>query len=356
MQRLNHVPFLMQLTVVGLIVLLALGLPALAAHPESPAAPVPTEDELHVCAGSGRSFDETSGPLVETIEVAGLPPSSQVTNVTVDLNIVHSWSGDVVAVLGHGSTDVTLVHRPGTSNTAFNCNCGCPYDNVVGTFADGAAGDADRCVFGSGGVDAAHGPYAPIGPNSLADFIGSNPNGAWNLTLTDMADDEGGSLPANGFCLTITYHDPLAVVLAEFSAVQQGDAVRVTWETNSELGNTGFNLYRGVSPDGWDRQLNEALIPSQAPGSPSGFTYTWEDRADLVAGVTYYYWVEDVNVDGLPTRHGPVSVVFSAPTAVTLGGAQGSPTAALPALPWLWVAGGAVAAGAALAVGRRRRR
>ncbi|QLQ06585.1 MAG: hypothetical protein HZY76_11420 [Anaerolineae bacterium] len=120
--------------------------------------------------------------------------------------------------------------------------------------------------------------------------------------------------------------------------MQQGDAVRVTWETNSELGNTGFNLYRGVSPDGWDRQLNEALIPSQAPGSPSGFTYTWEDRADLVAGVTYYYWLEDVNVDGLPTVHGPVSVVFSAPT-VTLGGAQGSPTAALPALPWLWAAG-----------------
>ena len=49
---------------------------------------------------------------------------------------------------------------------------------------------------------------------------------------------------------------PLAVTLADFSAVQQGDHVLVTWETNSELNNRGFNLYRGTSAAGPDRQLN----------------------------------------------------------------------------------------------------
>ncbi|QLQ06902.1 MAG: hypothetical protein HZY76_13210 [Anaerolineae bacterium] len=111
----------------------------------------------------------------------------------------------------------------------------------------------------------------------------------------------------------VTEAAPLAVTLAEFSAVQQGDAVLVTWETASELGNLGFNLYRGTSPDGWDRQLNPALIPSQAPGSPSGFTYTWTDQADLAPGATYYYWLEAVDVNGTPSVHGPVSVDYVGP-------------------------------------------
>ena len=111
---------------------------------------------------------------------------------------------------------------------------------------------------------------------------------------------------------------PLAVTLADFSAVQQGDAVLVTWETNSELENRGFNLYRGTSAAGSDRQLNTTLIPSQSQGNPGGFIYTWEDRADLAPGTTYFYWVEDVNIYGAATRHGPVSVDFSVPTAVEM--------------------------------------
>ncbi len=143
---------------------------------------------------------------------------------------------------------------------------------------------------------------------------------------------------------------PLAVTLAEFSAVQQGGAVLVTWETNSELDNRGFNLYRGLSPDGPDRQLNATLIPSQSPGSPGSFVYTWEDRQELISGVTYYYWVEAVDVSGVTTRYGPVSALFVGPTAVRLHGLQASPAAAVAGLPWLLIA---AAAGLALAARRR---
>ena len=68
--------------------------------------------------------------------------------------------------------------------------------------------------------------------------------------------------------------NPMAVTLADFSAVQTGDPVVLTWETNSELHNRGFNLYRGVSSTAPDRQLNDALIPSQSQGNPGGFIYT----------------------------------------------------------------------------------
>jgi hypothetical protein len=115
----------------------------------------------------------------------------------------------------------------------------------------------------------------------------------------------------------------------------------------------GFNLYRGTSPDGWDRQLNTALIPSQSQGNPSGFVYTWLDDVDLVAGTSYYYWLQDVDTSGAMTMHGPVSVDFTVPTAVTLSGITASPAAGAAALPWLWIVAGA---GAALGVSRMRRR
>ena len=118
------------------------------------------------------------------------------------------------------------------------------------------------------------------------------------------------------FALKVT--SPTAITLADFSAAQAGDAVVLTWETATELNNRGFNLYRGLAPGAPDRQLNETLIPSQSQGNPGGFTYTWEDRADLVPGTTYYYWVEDVDLNNVATRHGPVSVEYNAPTAVRL--------------------------------------
>ncbi|HSN75112.1 MAG TPA: hypothetical protein VL334_08485, partial [Anaerolineae bacterium] len=145
---------------------------------------------------------------------------------------------------------------------------------------------------------------------------------------------------------------PLAVTLAAFSADAQADRVVITWETVSEASNAGFNLYRGTWPGGPDRQLNAALIPSQSQGSPAGFVYTWQDEADLAAGQTYWYWLEDVSLNGVATQHGPVSVDYVGPTAVTLASVSASPAAAAgAALPWLLAAAGA---GAALALGRRR--
>jgi hypothetical protein len=145
----------------------------------------------------------------------------------------------------------------------------------------------------------------------------------------------------------------LAVTLADFYAQQVADHVRVTWETASELGNMGFNLYRGTTPAGPDRRLNDLLIPSQSLGNPGGFTYTWDDYADLVPGVTYFYWVEDVDVNGAATRHGPVSVDYSVPTAVTLSDVSASPAAGAAALPWLLVVAGS---GAGLGAARLKRR
>ncbi len=137
------------------------------------------------------------------------------------------------------------------------------------------------------------------------------------VTVSEAGDFSGyawgeniGWIKFNGTALNSTAYKvatagPLAVTLADFSAVQQDDFVLLTWETDSELENRGFNLYRGTWDAGPDRQLNQTLIPSQSPGSSGGYVYTWEDRADLVPGTAYFYWVEDVDIHGATTDARP---------------------------------------------------
>ena len=146
---------------------------------------------------------------------------------------------------------------------------------------------------------------------------------------------------------------PVAVTLASFAAEAQANQVLVTWETVSEIDNAGFNLYRGTADDGSDRTLLVS-IPSQAPGSSQGASYSFGDSA-IQDGQTYYYWLESIDLNGVATMHGPVSVDFSVPTAVTLSEIAASPAAG-SALP---MAGATLALllplAAGLAVARRRR-
>lgn len=110
---------------------------------------------------------------------------------------------------------------------------------------------------------------------------------------------------------------PLSVLLADFSAQAQSDHVQVAWETVSEADNAGFNLYRSLTADGEYTLLG--YIPSASPGSPSGAAYSYQDF-DVQTGQTYWYKLEDINLAGVATMHGPLSVVFGqTPTAVTLG-------------------------------------
>lgn len=109
---------------------------------------------------------------------------------------------------------------------------------------------------------------------------------------------------------------PLAVTLASFDATAQPGAIHVAWETASEIGNTGFNLYRSLD-DNRNNATLLAYVPSQAPGSPQGFAYSYDDTG-VAPGQTAWYWLADVDVNGVATEHGPVSATMLTPTAVTL--------------------------------------
>lgn len=126
---------------------------------------------------------------------------------------------------------------------------------------------------------------------------------------------------------------PLAITLASFEAQPQASSMRVSWETVSELNNAGFNLYRGSSAA---PESMLAYVASVAPGANYGASYEWFDT-DVVSGQTYWYWLEDVDINGAATLHGPVSARYVTPTAVTL---QAFDVASAPSIAiWAGLAG-----------------
>ena len=86
--------------------------------------------------------------------------------------------------------------------------------------------------------------------------------------------------------------------------------VFVEWTTESEVDVAGFNLYRSESLDGPYVKVNTALIPG-ASDPLLGGKYAYTDT-NVVAGQTYYYKLEDVDLDGTTTLHGPIEVVAEA--------------------------------------------
>jgi len=111
---------------------------------------------------------------------------------------------------------------------------------------------------------------------------------------------------ADWYEINLTYQGkPTAIDLLSFTAQAGADRVTLAWETGTEVDNAGFDLWRSEAADGEYAQINGALIPAEGD-AVSGASYTYDD-ANVVQGVTYYYRLEDVDVHGASTFHGPVS-------------------------------------------------
>ena len=96
---------------------------------------------------------------------------------------------------------------------------------------------------------------------------------------------------------------PLPVELSSFSVKRtEAGAVVLTWTTESEVDNAGFNLRRSEKRDSGFTLLNPALIAGAGTtGERQAYTFT---DTSAKPGVEYYYRIEEVAFDG-----GPVTLV-----------------------------------------------
>ena len=104
---------------------------------------------------------------------------------------------------------------------------------------------------------------------------------------------------------------PTAVKMDKVGAYFDGSNVVVEWSTGDEVGNLGFNVYREVG--GQKELITSAPIAGSALKSAvdlrvKGNSYRWVDKGTKYGGV---YYVEDLDIDGNKTLHGPIQPQLS---------------------------------------------
>jgi hypothetical protein len=104
---------------------------------------------------------------------------------------------------------------------------------------------------------------------------------------------------------TTTTAQTTAIELSSFTATPKAGTVTLQWSTESEIDNAGFNLYRSESEDGEYTKINTALILAKG-SSTQGANYEFTD-INVQNRKTYYYKLEDIDLSGKSTMHGPVS-------------------------------------------------
>lgn len=90
------------------------------------------------------------------------------------------------------------------------------------------------------------------------------------------------------------------ITLSSFDAAPGNKKVTLTWTTESEIDNAGFNIYRAEA-GGEYVKVNDEIIPAQGSAT-SGATYEFVDE-DVQNRVTYSYKLEDVDANGTATMH-----------------------------------------------------
>lgn len=100
--------------------------------------------------------------------------------------------------------------------------------------------------------------------------------------------------------------EPTAITLDTFTARRLGETVEIRWRTSFELDVWGFNLYRSTTSRWSDAvRINARPLASQGRGS-GGASYVAVDTVGAGSG-PYFYWLEEVPLEGSVVRYGPVT-------------------------------------------------
>ncbi len=240
--------------------------------------------------------------------------------VTLGSTATCSGSGDVSGtvrrdelVLGtpacFGNPDVQLTFASGTLPTAASV-----------TLTTGAA------PF-SGAVQRAYAIAAPGFAGSATvrlHYLASELNGndSANLRLWRNAGDRWevvGRSSGDSSAVTVTgvtafsdwalaeHGSTTAATVARFTAARIPSGVAVAWTTASESFNAGFRVLRSSTLFSPATPLHDGLIPAQGDGTESSHDYVYVDAIGAAPG-PLYYWIEDVDLAGVATRHGPAVV------------------------------------------------
>ncbi len=125
-----------------------------------------------------------------------------------------------------------------------------------------------------------------------------------------VLDDQGNDITGDYMPISTDLQDiPLPVEMSAYSAIIDKNVATVSWRTETELNNLGFNVYRSENAENNFIKVTEDLIRGQ--GSTSMATdYQYIDNS-IDASKDYWYLIETISIDGLSTFYGPIQATVS---------------------------------------------
>lgn len=262
-------------------------------------------------ATAGSNGASTAGIAVASS--AGPHNSSACT----DLSITKSGSPNPV-VVSHALTYTITVTNSVTGVNASNVfmTDNIPTDVTYNSYSLSCTPSTPFCSSGScaqsGGVLECGWPTISAGQTST---VTVNTTAATPYTLatntaivnsTSVADSNPSN---NTVTLNVPIEGPTAVRMNSFIATPSGRGTLLSWTSGGELRNLGFNVYREAG--GQKVLLNPSLIAGsallmrEALEQHGAKSYGWIDPSPTSDAI---YWLEDVDLDGTRTMHGPISV------------------------------------------------
>jgi len=145
--------------------------------------------------------------------------------------------------------------------------------------------------------------------------VGFNSTGlaAGTYTTSLSLTSSSSSNPSISIPVTLQVEAPLPVQLSSFTAaISAENYVNLTWVTQTETGVQGFYVLRGGNDELATATTVSELI--QATNTSQQQTYFFTDD-ELCEDGTYWYWLQNSDLDGTVDYHGPISIAFT-----TVGG------------------------------------
>ncbi len=152
---------------------------------------------------------------------------------------------------------------------------------------------------------------ASLFSHSEAILMDRSSSGSWGNYVTASVSGSGTyTASASGFNelsdFMITNNSYLPVCLVSLSGAYRNGAVRLQWETASELNNTGFEVYRRKPGSEW-KQIG-FVEGNGTTNEPE--TYVWEDKLDgeQILSSVYEYKLRQIDLDGSSDETGAIQV------------------------------------------------
>ena len=109
----------------------------------------------------------------------------------------------------------------------------------------------------------------------------------------------------------------LPIELTNFSSSSGNNFVLLKWSTASEINNLGFNIKRSIYKNGPYEEIDSYKYNQNLKGAGTSSQrndYSYLDE-QVLNGSTYWYKLEDIDINGLRAEHGPV---FATPQAALI--------------------------------------